>query len=582
MLVISRCLRQVAALLLVTMVGSAATAQLAAAADLSLIGQRIYREGILPNGQPLRGVSQAGAVLSGAQAACTTCHRRSGYGSSEGPVEVRSITGPALFGDRVAPIAPGSPVARQPSGTLPAAASPPQQSAAQTARSNAEALRAIRTARFAGARQRPVYTDVTLGRAIVGGIDVTERVMDASMPRFTLDATALAALTAYLKTLSVATSPGVTDTTLHFATVIQPGTDQAQRRALVEVLQAFIRDRNLGQRVERNREHSGQVSLGRVYRDWTLHVWELTGASDTWGAQLDRLYRQQPVYAMIGGLGSASWRPIHDFSERMELPCIFPQADVPVIDRPSHYTVYLSEGVSLEARALARYLQDSGVQGPVLQIYGRDDASTTAAAALRAALTGRAGGLLERQLPAAPPASFWRDALQAAPGTTLVLWLRPDELEHAAAFTVGVPFEAIYLSSALTAGHTTALDRANAGRLRIVYPQDPPALRNKRLEVVRRWLQNNNIDLTNEQVQFNAYLAATVVGMEVAAGQDTYSRDFLLERMEHRLGTALELSMYPRLSLGPGQRFASKGSYIAQVTDQQTGQLSLISDWIVP
>ena len=80
----------------------------------------------------------------------------------------------------------------------------------------------------------------------------------------------------------------------------------------------------------------------------------------------------------------------------------------------------------------------------------------------------------------------------------------------------------------------------------------------------------------------NAYLAATVTGMLVTHSKDTYSREFLLERMEHRLGTALELSIYPHLSLGPGQRYASKGSYIVAVDGADDRQLTPVSDWIVP
>ncbi len=79
-----------------------------AADDPLAIGQRIYRDGILPEGLMLQGRGQAGVTLKGRDAACTTCHRRSGYGSSEGPIEVRAITGPALFGERVAPSTPGS------------------------------------------------------------------------------------------------------------------------------------------------------------------------------------------------------------------------------------------------------------------------------------------------------------------------------------------------------------------------------------------------------------------------------------------------------------------------------------------
>jgi ABC-type branched-subunit amino acid transport system substrate-binding protein len=552
-------------------------------ADPLAIGQRIYREGILPAGEALRGVGQAGVTLSGKDAACATCHRRSGYGSSEGPIEVRAITSPALFGERVAPAAPGSPppvappVAASPGTT----AGPP--SAAEAARANAQALRAARTAMFAGSRPRPAYDDASLARSIREGIDVTGRVMDAAMPRYALDAAALASLTAYLKTLSATASPGVTEAAVHFATVIQPGTDSAQRRAVVELLQVYFHDRNDGLRDEVRRQQAGGVNLGRIYREWVLHVWDLKGASDTWGAQLEAFNRQQPVFALVSGLGRTSWRPIHEFSERFGVPCIFPQVEVPVVDGPNFYTVYLSQGMTLEAQALAKYLRDAGERGSVLQVYRRDDASATAAAAFRKAWTAAESDLEDRELDASPGTGFWEQLAHEASGATLLLWLRPEDLAHAQALIAAESHvKAVYLSSGLIADQRTGMAPDAAGRLRFIYPQDLPAMREARLEVVKRWMHNNGIELTDEKVQLNAYLAATVLGMQVSHSKDIYSREYLLERMEHQLGTALELSIYPHLSLGPGQRFASKGSYVVRVDGEVDRQLSLLSDWIVP
>ena len=552
-------------------------------ADPLAIGQRIYREGILPAGEALRGVGQAGVTLSGKDAACATCHRRSGYGSSEGPIEVRAITSPALFGERVAPAAPGSP----PPVAPPVAASPGttagHPSAAEAARANAQALRAARTAMFAGSRPRPAYDDASLARSIREGIDVTGRVMDAAMPRYALDAAALASLTAYLKTLSATASPGVTEVAVHFATVIQPGTDSAQRRAVVELLQVYFHDRNDGLRDEVRRQQAGGVNLGRTYREWVLHVWDLKGASDTWGAQLEAFNRQQPVFALVSGLGRDSWRPIHEFSEHFGVPCVFPQVEVPVVDGSGFYTVYLSQGVTLEAQALAKYLRDAGERGSVLQVYRRDDASATAAAAFRKAWAAAESDLEDRELEASPGAGFWQQLAHEASGATLVLWLRPEDLAHAQALTAAASrVKAVYLSSGLIADQRTGITPDAAGRLRLIYPQDLPAVREARLEVVKRWMHNNGIEVTDEKVQLNAYLAATVVGMQVSHSKDIYSREFLLERMEHQLGTALELSIYPHLSLGPGQRFASKGSYVVRVDGDGDRQLSLLSDWIVP
>ena len=547
-------------------------------ADLLAIGRRIYREGVLPSGQPLQGVGAANVTLVGEQAACATCHRRSGYGSSEGPIEVGAITGPALFGQRVAPSAPASlptPVATVDDSGL---------SPAEAARARARALHSVRTAQFAGIRQRPAYDDASLARSLRDGIDVSGRRMKESMPRYALDPAALEALTAYLKTLSTQVSPGVTDDKVHFATVIQPGTDPAQRRALLDVLQAFMQDRNRGLLDEVRRQQGGSTHLGRSYRDWVLHVWDLKGLSDTWDAQLEAYYKAQPVFALVSGLGNASWRPIHDFSERVELPCIFPQADVPVLAERDFYTVYLSRGITLEAQALAQYMRGAGERGPVTQVFRRSDASAAGADAFREAWKAAAGAApTDLVLDRTPDEEYWRQLARQSAGATLVLWLSPHDLVHAQALAAAdAQVKAVYLSASLNTGRRSGLAAEDDARVRLVYPQDLPAVRDARLEVVKRWLRANGIAPADEKVQMNAYLAATVTGMLATHSRDTYSREFLLERMEHRLGTALELSIYPRLSLGPGQRYASKGSYIVAVGGADDRQLKPVSDWIVP
>lgn len=567
-------------------------------ADLLAVGRRIYREGMLPSGKPLQGLGPANVTLSGKQAACATCHRRSGYGSSEGPIEVLSITGPALFGGRVAagagPMAGAAPVAgsRLTGGTpaalhamaSAAAASQAVRTQAEAARANAMSLREARLAAFAGTRQRPSYDEATLARAIREGIGVTGHAMNAAMPRYALDPAALAALSTYLKTLSVQVSPGVEADRVHFATVIQPGTDPARRRALVDVLQAYMLDRNLSQRSEVRREETGVVRLRRTYREWVLHVWELSGTSDTWGRQLEAYNAQQPVFALVSGLGSASWRPIHEFSERFELPCIFPQAEVPVLAEQDFYTVYLSKGMALEAQALAKFLHDGGERGPVTQVFRHDDASAAGAEAFRRAWQAATGHAPEEQvLEAAPDLGFWQQLAAQGKGGTLVLWLRAPDLEKAQVLTAASSaVKAVYLSSNLLSGPRAGLAADASGRVRLVYAQDLPQAREARLDLARRWLHSKGIAPVDEKMQMNAYLAATVTGLVVSHAVDTYSRDYLLERMEHRLGTANEISIYPTLSLGPGQRYASKGSYIVQVDGADDRQLKPVSDWIVP
>src|SRR5262249_61056744 len=60
-------------------------------------GKRMYREGLLPSGQPLRATVQGDIPLAGTQFTCASCHRWSGLGASDSAVFVPPVTGPALY-----------------------------------------------------------------------------------------------------------------------------------------------------------------------------------------------------------------------------------------------------------------------------------------------------------------------------------------------------------------------------------------------------------------------------------------------------------------------------------------------------
>ena len=58
--------------------------------------------------------------------------------------------------------------------------------------------------------------------------------------------------------------------------------------------------------------------------------------------------------------------------------------------------------------------------------------------------------------------------------------------------------------------------------------------------------------------------------------------DYFVERIEHMVDGMLTSTMYPRLTLAPGARFASQGCYILRFDESEPARLVVASDWIVP
>lgn len=521
----------------------AAASDAGAAAAIAQAGQRIYREGVLSSGAPMTGVAQSGVPRRGADAACAACHRRSGFGTAEGSVVVRPIPGADLYQTRVAP------------ATTP------------------------RIAQQLGKPVRPAYDDDSLARAIRRGIDVTGQAMSDVMPRYQLNDTDMAALIAYLKTLHAESAPGVTDEAIHLATVIQPGVPAAKRQAMLDVLQAFVHDKNAGVRSEERRRSAGAMRMYRAYRKWTLHVWELSGPPAAWGAQLDANYRNQPVFALVSGIGPGTWQPIHEFSERHRIPCVLPLTSLPVLmDEARFYTIYFSRGISLEADALALHLGSPRQARKIVQVYRQDGdgAGAVAAARFRAALGGAASQLEDRPITGAPTAPFWR-GLASLDHTDFVLWLRtPDLSEADLAGSQSKPMPTAYLSASLLDGP----QKIGGAQTLLTYPWEMPAERAPRVARAQQWLRARALASPEEEVQIDSYFAITMVGEALMHLMDSFSREYFVERIEHGVTTTLMPSFFPHLSLGPDQRFASRGVYIARGDDD--GELKAVSPLIVP
>jgi len=511
------------------------------------IGRQIYMDGMLPSGEPMVGKVSGDVEISGDFVICGKCHRRSGLGSIEGTNVVPVVAGSLLFEDLALPTSrpPAPPVLR------------------------------------------PAYTRDTLARSIRDGIGSAGNEFSALMPRYELSDEAMDSLIDYMSSLSPGPAPGVTDSDIHFATIVTDGVPESSRKALMDVLQTFFEQKNTETRYESKRAESGPWHKDWVfkpYRKWVLHTWELSGPSSGWADQLQSHYDQQPVFAVLNGIAGGSWQPIHDFCEKQRVPCLFPSTNLPVVDESDFYSVYLSKGISLEAGILAQHLRN--LEQPrtrVVQVYrSGDPGGETAARSLQDELER---SVISFALPGQQD-EFRRvlDSRDDSSPTAVVAWLGTDDIESVVQIPEpgGEP-RSLYLSGSLIADPGALPDTVVRENTFIVYSTALPANMPRLLARSTGWFRAKRIYATDEKtVQANAFFTLKVAGGALTFIRGFFSREYFLESIEHMIDNATYTSVYPHMSLAPEQRFVSKGGLIARFEHSGSEKLVAVTDWVIP
>jgi hypothetical protein len=526
-------------------------------------GESIYRDGRLASGVPVR-AERGVSTLQGAVVACVNCHRRSGLGSYEGSVLIPPIIGPYLFRVRVA---------------------------------NLEDLTLPHVPGFTP--NRYAYTETSLAAAIRTGVAADGRVMNALMPRYSLDAAPLGELIGYLRNLSAGPFPGVSEQELGFATIVTPDTDPIERDAMLKVIEQYFKVRNAAaaSRIQGGGPSTAGAAEYRAVRNWRLQVWELSGPAESWEEQLQRRQAIEPVFAVVSGLGQTTWAPMQNFCEKNRVPCLFPNLDLPPATKQDYYSIYFSRGVLLEADLILMRVSAQAPAGlppgRVVQVFRSGDVGAEAAAALTRAAQRLKITVAERVLPPRQTAPADRSAsgesqarreLKKAltnlrPQDTLALWLRTRDI---ALLGDEAPSSRIYLSGTMANLEDAPLPAAWRDSVYMTYPYDPPDRRRVRVNFPHAWFHQHGIAITADRVQSNTYLACSIVADALDAVLDSYVPDFLIERLETMAGNQLSTGYFPRLSLASGQRFASKGGYIVKFDARDHRRVAADGDWFVP
>jgi hypothetical protein len=542
-------------------------------------GRKIYMEGTLSSGTPLTGVTAFGEV-SGLDAACINCHRPSGMGSVEGNILIPPITGKALGFSGAGRV---------------------------ISEMNLRSKRSVNP---------PIasYSNESFAKALQEGINSQQRRMLQIMPHYKISDADVKYLQSYLNLLSSEKVPGVTSDQINLATVITPQVDLNKKQILINTINKFIVAKNAntltGQAVGRRHMVTAGELVNGSERKWNNQIWELKGDPATWEAQLENLYQKEPIFAMVSGFSEDDWAPVAAFCDRKKIPSWFPIVNSPPLTDQG-YTLYFNRGVMLESDVFAQYFLDNkiGTASRLVQIYSKGEVGFKAQKRLRENLKN-SGFIFESNVFSDVEAkSIIRNL---AKNDVLVLWLTPKDLQELTRMTP--PVSKIFISGLMMGVSNSLIDSAWKKLLFMTYPYELPEKRHFSLTYFRQWMLVHQIEISDEIFQSQIYFSLDSFQQIIASMWNNINRDYLIERAENQLGlnetanlesrnlqratirpvgheavVTVKMSdlngsttVYPHMSLGPGQRESSKGAYVVKFKGYDNSDVEAITPWIIP
>jgi hypothetical protein len=518
----------------------------AATAETLKDGERMYREGILPSGEPMDAFVVDDIPVPGTAFTCVSCHLRGGLGSVEGGVYTPPTNAAKLY----------KPLYKSFKG-VEVIAEPPL---------------------------RPAYTEDSLAEVIGYGLDPEGRELNEVMPRYSLVDRDMKTLIAYLNTLSADFSPGVTPEAIRFAIVIGEDVDPADRDLMLKPMDDYFVIKNMQLNTDQMYSRAPKMEKIRPAamklgsKLFLLDRWLLKGAPETWRSQLSEYYRRQPVFALLGGMVSGEWKPIHDFCEANQLPCLFPLTDFPVISESDWYTMYLSKGYYQEGQSAALFLKncaDMPRDGAIVEISRDSREGRALSAGFRETWQGfgyRPPASLVIPAGQTLPAETLQQALAREKPAALVVWDGPGGVAMLDAVAAGGTGPRVVILSAGYLGEGIwTLPERHRDRVHLTYPYRLPG---EKIRMMGKEVSLPEAPVITKKTQ--SLLAVLTMAMMRMEGN--YYRDTFLDSIGMLMD--MEVSLYVRLSFGPGQRYASKGCYIVQVGDGPKPTLIRKSDWV--
>jgi len=520
-----------------------------------LAGKEIYRHGKLLSGDNLVATTIGDVKLNGEQAACVNCHRHSGLGSTEGSTIAPAITGEILFSEHKIKAHRYQPNTKQSSSSL----------------------------------DRPAYTKDALRNTLLSGVDVNGVALNRLMPHYAFSNEDYENLHAYLNSLSI-NDDGVTDSTLHIATIIDERVSPKKISTLLHTLERYLSDLNSNSRHEA--ERSAQAPIQKEwqyqgYRTLKLHVWKLSGEPETWQQQLEQHYRKTPVFAVATGISKDSWKSVDAFCNKKELPCILPTIKTPGYSINNFYTLYYNAGPYNDASVIANYYNNSDNETLAENILQLHDTSSYSIVANDTLLQGISSNANISINSIALDSSFNAEKLRSQldnKKSTVMVWAKTLNSEMIDALSENKnSIQSVFIPYYLATSMDTRKAIESIGiPVLTAYPFVNPDSEVRATIRSSLWARSRKIDLSEKEVFTNTFTAINLLVDAIKHVRSHFNRAYIIELLEHMLDKAVLTGMYPKLSIGPGQRYSSRGGFIMKVPAQASLPLQAQSPWLLP
>ena len=172
--------------------------------------------------------------------------------------------------------------------------------------------------------------------------------------------------------------------------------------------------------------------------------------------------------------------------------------------------------------------------------------------------------------------------MQSRQPAVLILWLEPFDLEQIGSLAADDKLsQKIFLSAKMLDYSFGSIPDGLRDNVYLTYPTSLPDTKAQRMVIIKRWLQIRKIPATDLDMQARIYFLGWMLPGAMRYMRSEFFREYFLEGFDMMIDQDYAVAFSPRLTFGPGQRYAAKGCYIVQLSKGSIPKILKKSDWVI-